>query len=98
MPHLIWSPSSRRDLMAIEAFLDERDPHVARDTLRAIQRVIRHMLDYPRIGRAVHEPFRVFGVRGTPYLVIYRLHGADVEIVRIRHGRENWLGQIEAEL
>ncbi|CAN5230180.1 hypothetical protein BH10PSE15_BH10PSE15_19630 [soil metagenome] len=98
MPRLIWSPSSRRDLQGIHEFLPERDPNVARDTLRAIQRVARRMLDYPRIGRAVQEPFRVFGVRGTRYIVIYRLRAADVEIVRIRHGREDWLGQIEADL
>ncbi len=98
MSRLIWSPSSRLDLSTIRDFLAERDPRVARDTLRAVQRVVRRMLDYPRIGRAVQEPFRVFGVRGTPYIVIYRLRDADVEIVRIRHGREDWLGQIEADL
>lgn len=98
MSRLIWSPASRRDLHDIETYLSDRNPEAARDTLRAIQRVGRRMLDYPRIGRAVQEPFRVFGVRGTPYVVIYRLRGTDVEIIRIRHGREDWLGQIEGEL
>lgn len=98
MPRLTWSPAARRDLHAIDAFLLERDARAAVRTLQAIRASAGRLLDYPRIGRALDEPFRVLGVRGTPYLLVYRLRGGEVEIIRIRHSRENWLDEPEAEL
>ena len=97
MPRLIWSPAALDDLDGIDAYLLERDASPS-NVFRAIDRVADRLLDYPRLGRALREPFRVMGVRGTDYIVIYRLHDEGVEIVRIRHGREDWLGEVEAEL
>ncbi len=98
MRRLIWSPSSLRDLQGIDAFLTERNDGAAARILRAIRSATRRLLDYPRIGPGLDEPFRVLGVRGTPYLLIYRLRNEDIEIVRVRHARENWTHDTEAEL
>jgi plasmid stabilization system protein ParE len=95
MPRLIWSPSSLRDLRGIDEFLAERNDAAAARILRAIRAAALRLHDYPRIGRAIDEPFRVFGVRGTPYLLVYRLRDGTVEIVRVRHSRENWLDDPE---
>ncbi|SDA36529.1 Plasmid stabilization system protein ParE [Sphingomonas sp. NFR15] len=97
MPRLIWSPAALDDLDAIDAYFLEHDVP-ASNVFRALDRVAHRLLDYPRLGRALSEPFRVMGVRGTDYILIYRLRDEGVEIVRIRHGREDWLGQVEAEL
>jgi len=98
MPGLIWAPSARRDLIAIDNYFEPRDPRVALEMLLAIQRAAARLTEYPRIGRAIDPPFRVLGVRSTPYLIPYRLRDAGVEIVRVRHRRENWAFEIEAEL
>ena len=66
--------------------------------LRLIGSAANRLLDYPLLGRAVRDPYRVIGVRTTPYLLVYRLQPSGVETVRVRHGREDWLGPIEAEL
>lgn len=98
MQRLIWSPSSLRDLQAIDAFLGERNDAAAARILRAIRTSADRLRDYPRIGRGLDEPFRALSVRTTPYLLIYRLRGGDVEIVRVRHASENWIHDVEAEL
>ncbi|WP_404366502.1 type II toxin-antitoxin system RelE/ParE family toxin [Sphingomonas sp. MMS24-J45] len=98
MPRLIWSPRSGRDLADIDAYLSERDPAAAVRILRAIQSAIVRLSDYPRLGWAINEPFRVISVRKIPYLILYRLREGVIEIVRIRHAREDWSGAIEAEL
>jgi len=98
MPHLIWSPTSRLDLADIDAYLSEPDPAAAVCILRAIQSAVLRLSHYPRLGWSIHQPFRVISVRQTPYLILYRLRDDAVEIVRIRHGREDWSGAIEAEL
>jgi plasmid stabilization system protein ParE len=97
MQRLIWSPEARDDLRTIGAWLGERDPQVALDTLRAIRHAADRLREYPRIGRAISEPFRVFGIRSTPYLLVYRLSGMEIDIIRIRHRRENW-SPVEGEL
>jgi addiction module RelE/StbE family toxin len=91
MPRLIWSPSSRCDLASIDAYLTDKNDAAAARILRAIRATATRLLDHPHIGRGVDAPFRALGVRTTPYLLIYRLSDGDVEIIRIRHGRENWL-------
>ena len=98
MPRLTWSPSARGDLKGIDAFLAERDAAAAVRILRAIRITAERLRDYPQIGRALDEPFRVLGVRGTPYLIIYRLREGEVEIVRLRHARESWLDDPEGTL
>lgn len=98
MPRLIWAPASLRDLRDIEAYLSQRNDAAAARVLRAIRDASNRLVDYPRIGRAYDEPFRVLSVRNTAYLLIYRLRRDDVEIARVRHARENWLDEAEAEL
>ena len=90
MPRLIWSPPSRRDLIGIDAYLNAHNALAATRILRAIRATALRLPDHPRIGRPLAEPFRLLGVRATPYVLIYRLQEGDIEIVRIRHTSENW--------
>lgn len=98
MPRLIWSEASLRDINEIDDFLTEENPPAAARIARAIKATVVRLLDYPRVGRALNENFRVLGVRTTPYLIIYRLRDGNVEIARVRHGRENWLAEVEGPL
>ena len=90
MQGLIWSPASRADLHQIDSWLTERNPGAAVQILRAIRASSDRLREYPKIGRALDEPFRVLGVRHTNYLLVYRLVDDAVEIVRVRHAAENW--------
>ncbi len=90
MSRLIWAPLSRLDLASIDAFLAERDGIAAACILREIKATASRLPEFPRLGRVLEEPIRVIGVRGTPYLIVYRLSGLDIEIARVRHRRENW--------
>lgn len=79
---------------------DKQADHIARDSPRAaIEQVDRIgsrvdvLSEYPEMGRAG----RVGGMRelpivGTPFVVIYRIRGADqrIEILRILHGAQQW--------
>lgn len=98
MQRLIWSESSFRDIDGINDYLFDENPDAAVRIARALRVTTLRLLDYPRVGRALNEEFRVLGVRTTPYLIIYRLRDGQVEIARIRHGREDWLPRTEGEL
>lgn len=91
MSRVIWAPLSRLDLALIDDYLHDRDGAAAARTLRAIRTAADRLLQFPRVGRVLEEPLRVLGVRGTPYILVYRISGQTVEIARVRHRRENWL-------
>ncbi|MBA3879870.1 MAG: hypothetical protein C0500_09160 [Sphingobium sp.] len=98
MPRLIWSEASLRDIHDIDEFLMADNPMAAARIAKAIRATVLRLVDYPRIGRALNEKFRVLGVRTTPYLIIYRLRDGALEIARVRHASENWVAEVEGPL
>ena len=90
MPRLIWSEASQRDIGKIDSFLDGHNPWAAARIARAIRATALRLVDYPRIGRPFDPPFRILGVRKTPYLICYRLRDGAIEIARICHFSEDW--------
>lgn len=87
---VIWAPSARRDLERIDDFLLERDPDFARKSARAAVAAGQFLSENPRAGSPVARTRRKWLVRGAPYLLIYRVTEGTVEILRVRHERENW--------
>jgi len=45
---------------------------------------------FPGVGSLMDDTSRRLRVRGTPYLLFYRIISDQVEILRIRHDREDW--------
>ncbi|MBA3486299.1 MAG: type II toxin-antitoxin system RelE/ParE family toxin [Lysobacter sp.] len=53
----------------------------------------RRLAEEPQIGRAGIEPgTRHWIVQRTPYLIVYRVTDEAVEILRVWHGRRDWMG------
>lgn len=49
---------------------------------------------FPMIGRQLLDRgFRVLTVPGTPYLLVYRVRGDLIQILRVRHDRQNWAAE-----
>jgi plasmid stabilization system protein ParE len=96
MPHLIWSLRAQQDLSRLYAFLAPRSNNAGRRALLTIREGVRLLQDHPNAGRAVpdghgnREWAIPFGASG--YLVIYRIDGEKVVILRVRHIRETKFG------
>lgn len=93
MPSLVWTPRALADLGRLHRFLVERNPDAAFRAVRAIREGLRLLGTQPEAGRPAEgmEPeFRerwiAFG--GSGYLALYRLDGARVVVLAVRHGRE----------
>lgn len=81
-----------------EADLDGLVDFIARDSPRSSIAVLDRILEsltrlsnFPRLGRsgAMAETFELV-VHRTPYILVYRLDGNDVEVLRVRHGAQEW--------
>ena len=93
MRRLIWSLASLRDLRAIDEYIASESRQAALRTLQAIRDRADQLRTYPRSGPVLSGEFRSLSVRTAPYLIIYRAAKDRIEIVRIRHTREDWRPQ-----
>ena len=86
-----WTAPALRDLEAI-------GDYIARDNPAAADRVVLCILDqtellatHPGIGRPGRiAETRELVITDTPYIVPYRLRGAEIEILAVFHGARKW--------
>lgn len=88
---LIWSPEARRTLIEIRDQLTaDASEAVALQQIERIRDAARLLLQVPRMGRRVEperrDDLRVIPVR--PRWVYYRIGDAAIEIVTIKHYRQ----------
>ena len=87
----IWEKGAQADLQRnIERYAQD-DPFTAWRVYQEVLARAERLDDQPGIGR----PGRVRGTRefvvtGTPFILVYRVQGAQVEILRVLHGRQQW--------
>ena len=94
MPTLKWTQPATDDLWSIDDWRTETPP--VKSPWPHLRRSIaaRFLENFPRGGRPTGGGNRILRVINSPHLIIYRIIGEKVEILRIRHESEDW--QIEA--
>jgi toxin ParE1/3/4 len=86
-----WLPVAVANSESQIDYIAERDPRAALAMGEAIGAAIRDLADYPKIGRPGRVPgSRELVVRGTPYVIAYRLEPGCVVVVRLMHGAQHW--------
>lgn len=86
--------------MALQDF-DEAQDYIAKDSPLAAQAVAqriadaaKNLIENPELGRPGHVPgTREWVVTRTPHLLVYRINGDTLEILRVWHGRQDWQNQ-----
>ena len=90
---LDWTDQALADLTSVDDWLYRNaSPDVAVKQLDRIRFRARSLQDFPRRGAKLGEDWRVMGVAGTSYLLVFRVIDDGVQILRIRHIREDWHG------
>jgi toxin ParE1/3/4 len=90
-----YTPRAFADREEIFAYLDERNPRVAREVKAFIKRRIATLAQNPGRSPAIKE----LGVQAHwlgryPYIIYYRIVGDEIWVVHIRHVvREPWGGE-----
>ena len=91
MSELFWSIEARADLRRIDGWLSSNASNgIITRTLMQIGGRSTLLLDYLLSGPRVKDGQRSLHVSGTPYLLVYRPRRAGIEILRIRHIRQDW--------
>lgn len=89
--HVIWLEDASEDLGEIHGYIAQRNPAAATRIVERIVTAVARLATGPNLGR----PGRVSGtrelvIRGTPYIVPYRITGQNIEILRVYHGARQW--------
>jgi len=93
MLQVCFTRAAREDLIAIWTHIAEDDAAAADRVLDRLDEAASHLADNPQIGPARDDirPGLRYLVSGS-YLLLYRIDGDDIEIVRAVHGRRDLYG------
>ncbi len=90
MPQVIWAEAALRDLRSIDSFLSAANPDAALRVLKSIRTKADRLRSYPKSAPQLEGDLRYLSIQGTPYVIVYRLAEGRVEVLRVRHAREDW--------
>lgn len=86
---IVWSPLARARLREIRAYIALDNPDAAERLATRIVSLVEALKRHPHLGRAGDEPeTRELVIGGTPYIVLYRVHGSRVIINTVWHGAQ----------
>jgi toxin ParE1/3/4 len=89
MAQVTWSPSAKRDLLAIHDTIALDSPFYARRFVERLMEKVLFLGEHPMIGHVVSE-FNDRTIREIgfgPYRIIHRTTVMQLQIVRIFHGK-----------
>ena len=84
------TPATLAEIDSILRYLKQESPKAAQRFDARLHEVFRSIEAHPLAGRRTNKPkLRLVNTHPYPYLVFYRLRGADIDIVAVRHGARN---------
>ena len=91
MTGIRWSGPARLDMDKIDSYYADLAPEFADrmllEAIAAAHFLSEHPNAGPRIGLGTERKWRV---RYTPYLLQYVFEDGDIQILRVRHERQDW--------
>ncbi len=85
-----WLRKALRNLEQAHRHISD-DPEAAMRTMMRIQAAVSQLEEFPCMGRTGRvEGTRELVIANTPYLVVYRLKGDIVEILRVLHASSRY--------
>lgn len=89
MRPVVWSRRAARNLAAVRRYIEQFNPGAAQSTAKRILESVQAIAEHPHIGRAGRDGrTREFPVAGTPYLIVYLVQDATLEIAAVLHGAQ----------
>ncbi len=88
---LRWTRLALTDFLGAQEHIAKDNPLAAQAVAQRIDEAARGLLVQPHMGRPGHiEGTREQVVSKTPYLIVYRVRGPEIELLRIWHSRRGW--------
>ncbi|HKV23883.1 MAG TPA: type II toxin-antitoxin system RelE/ParE family toxin [Candidatus Acidoferrum sp.] len=86
-----WTTPAREQLVAAHQYIAEDHPRAAARMAEKIWKSTQLLGKHPMAGRPERvEGTRELVVRGTPFVVAYRVRRNEVQILAVMHGARKW--------
>ncbi len=91
-----YTASALADIDQAISYLEERNVRAAEELRARLEAAIERLGRMPMIGRTGRVAgTREWSVVNAPYILAYRVIGADIEILAVRHERRRWPDHFE---
>jgi toxin ParE1/3/4 len=88
---IVWLTRARIARENAIEFIAQENPTAALNQLGEIERQIDLLVDHPKLGRAGRvKGKRELVVNRTPFIVVYRIVGDDIQVMNLLHGAQQW--------
>lgn len=88
---IVWRRLAIDGLEHAREYIAAHNPDAAARIFAAILSAVRRLADHPSLGRPGRvERTRELVVVGTPYVVVYTVIGASVNVIAVQHGARKW--------
>ena len=88
---IVWSPRAIEHLAHLREYIARDNPNAANRIASALLEAAGRLAQLPNLGRPGRvADTRELIVRGTPYIIVYRLRGDRLEVVAVFHARQKW--------
>ena len=83
--------SALRDLDAAGEYFSLDNPRIARKMGQRVLEAVEYLQEHPTLGRSGRlRGTRELIVSGSPFIVIYRVRGDQVQVLRVLHHARKW--------
>lgn len=87
---IIWSATAIANLAEIKQFIERDKPEAARRLAQRILASVERLAEHPYLGLPGREPdTRELIVRGTAYIIPYRIHRGHLDILAVLHAAKD---------
>lgn len=88
---LVWLRRALADRDAQLDYIAQDNPGAAIEQGDRIAHQVAMLAEHPEIGRAGRKQgTRELVISRTPFIVVYRLRGERIELLRLLHGAQQW--------
>jgi toxin ParE1/3/4 len=82
---LIYHPDAEAEVLEAVRFYEGRNPGVGERFLRDFDAAVAAICESPDRWRIVEDDIRRFALRRFPYAIYYRIEGAELRILVVKH-------------
>jgi toxin ParE1/3/4 len=87
----VWTRPALHQLAEAREYIAIDNPAAASRQIERIEKSVNQLTQFPMMGRAgMRAGTREFPVPGTPYILVYRIAKARLQILALLHGARNW--------
>lgn len=86
---VIWTKNALRSLEQAHRYVRESNPAAAAKMIRHIRNATESLGRIPNVGRqGIRTLTRELVIRGLPYIVVYRVTGDCIQVLRVFHQKQ----------